>query len=551
MPLAWLVILAAVPRQVAVAAQEDRFETVWWDTLDANGRLTGGNVKMLRPVRDRNVGSAQAPCTTLTQSLLPVSTANRIDLVFVGDGYTSAELGNYANQVNSIAGTFFSKDPYLTYQPYFTTHRVDVASIDSGVDNDPTQGVQKNTALDMGFWCGNIDRLLCVDVTKAYAFANNAPDVDLVAALANSTTYGGAGYPGSDLATCAAGNGASLEIIRHEFGHALGNLADEYDYHDGTTYTGAEPSERDASKLTAAQMSSAGTKWTAWLGTNDASFDGLVSTYEGAVYKQFGVYRPTNNSLMRNLGRPFNLPSAESMVIEIYKIVKPIDASSSTSATYTGSETLFVTPMAPVAHPLDVQWYLGGAPIAGATGTTLNLATLGLGACPATISVKVVDNTTMVRDAAARAQWLTQTLTFAVNPGSPVFSTYCVTSPNSVGPGAQIAGSGSTSLSANQLQLQATGCPSDVSGIFFFGDTQAQVPLGNGFRCVGSPLVRLPVTTTNLFGDAVCSPNLANLPAGAVIHAGETKLFQLWYRDVQGGGAGNNLSNGLSVRFCP
>jgi len=528
----------------------ERVERVYYDTLDEHGRLTGGVVPVLVP-SIRPEGSIPAPATTLTSSLLPSDPANRIDLVFVGDGYTAAQLGTYAAQVDSISLSFFNKEPYITYAPYFSVHRVDVISNQSGVDHDPTQGILRDTAMDMGYWCNDIDRLLCVSVSKAWQYANNVPSADLVAALANSSTYGGAGYPSSDLATCAAANSSSLEILRHEFGHALGNLADEYHYSDGTTYTGAEPGPRNVSKLTSAQMASAGTKWAAWLGVNNPAFDGLVSTFEGAYYNQYGVHRPTNNSIMRSLGRPFNLASAEGMIIEIYRMVRPIDASSSTSVTYTGSETLFVTPMVPVGNPLSVQWSLNGTPIPGATGTTLQLATLGLGSCPASVTVRVTDDTTLVRDEAARAQWMTETRTFVVLPGGPPVSSFCVTSPNSAGPGAVMAATGSTSIASNDLHLTAFGCPANVSGIFFFGTTAVQVPLGNGVRCAGGLLVRLPVVTTNILGDADFSLDLGALPGGATIQAGDTRYFQFWYRDTAGGGAGNNLTDGLAALFCP
>lgn len=538
----------------AQAPSRMSFQDVYWDTLDADGRLTGGKTQMYLPDRDTLKGVLPADIVELTQSLAPPpNPANRVHMVFVGDGYTAGQIGTYTNQVNTISASFFNKDPYLTYQPYFTVYRVDVVSNQSGVDNDPTQGILKDTALDMGYWCNGIDRLLCVDVNKAYQFANNAPEVHLVAALANSTTYGGAGYPANNLATCAGSNGSALEIMRHEFGHALGDLADEYDYGGPTTYTGGEPSDKNVSILTSAQMAAASTKWFRWLGYNDPAFDGLISTFQGGMYSQLGIYRPTNNSLMRSLGRPFNLPSAEAVVIQIYHFVQPIDDSSSTSTLYNGTETLFVTPLVPAGagHALSVQWSLNGAPIPGATGTTLDLSTLSLGTCPVVVSATVKDPTTLVRDEAARAQWMTQTLNFNVQPGGPPIASYCVAAPNSVGPGAVLSASGTSSVSANDLVLNAFGCPPNKTGLFFYGTATAQVPLGNGFRCVGGTISRLPGLTTNIFGDATFKLDLTQLPSGGGISAGDTRYFQLWYRDPAGGGAFFNESDGLSVHFCP
>jgi hypothetical protein len=560
-PARLLLATLAVPNLLAAgsaqSAQSGRpgadpgFQDVYWDTLDDQGRLTGGVARMfVPPLRDARA-RIPAPVTTLTQSLLPQNPANRLDLVVVGDGYQIGQLGTYASHVQNITASFFDKEPYLTYRPLFLVHRVDVVSVDSGVDNDPTLGVQKNTAMDMGFYCDGVDRLLCVDVALARQYANNAPDVDLVLAIANSSTYGGAGYPASDLATAAAANGAALEIVRHEFGHAIGGLADEYEYGGPATYLGPEPQARNISKLDSAAMLAAMAKWYRWLGANFPAFDGAISTYEGGGQSQFGVYRPTFNSLMRNLNRPFNLPSAEKLILEIYRVVDPIDDSSPTAPIYDGTETLFVTPVAPQGNPLAIQWAKDGVAIPGATGTSLALPSLGLGSCPVTVTVTVRDTTTMVRDEDARTQLMTETRSFSVQPGGSGFENTCVTTPNSAGAGAVMSWQGSNSVSANDILLQTFGCPPNKTGLYFMGTAEAQIVLGNGFRCIASPIRRFHAIQTNLFGDAEMPLDLANLPGGDVVGSGDVRYFQLWFRDPPGGGASTDLSDALRVRFCP
>src|SRR5262249_39926509 len=159
----------------------------------------------------------------------------------------------------------------------------------------------------------------------------------------------------------AGGNDAAAEIAIHEFGHSLGHLADEYDYADGATYTGGETTDINCSVLTASAMASAGTKWAAWLNVNDPSFDDLFSPYQGCGYYQFGLYRPSNNSRMRTLGRPFNLPSVEALIIAMYHFVTPIDNSTPVGTVLNGTETVSVTPMPVVGSPaLSVQWLIDG-----------------------------------------------------------------------------------------------------------------------------------------------------------------------------------------------
>lgn len=351
---------------------------------------------------------------------IPMGTArvagDRIDLVIVGDGYQAAQLGTYAAHATTAMASLFAIEPFRTYAPFFRVHRVDVISADSGVDNDP-QGTLRNTAMGMSYWCGGTDRLLCVNTGLAASYANQAPNGrDQVLALANSTTYGGAGYPGANMGTAAGGNGSAAQIAIHELGHSLGNLADEYTYGGPLTWTGGEPGEVDSSIYPSATMQAQQRKWWRWLGANSSAFDGVHGTYEGCNYSELGIYRPSNNSMMRNLGRPFNLPSAEGLIIEFYKIVEPITAvSPATTQVLNGSEIVQVTPIGTVNNALAVRWTLDGAAIAGATGTSLSLGNLSLSSGSHTLAVTVTDNTTMVRDPDARAQWMTQSKQWTVN----------------------------------------------------------------------------------------------------------------------------------------
>lgn len=336
---------------------------------------------------------------------------DRVDLVLVGDGYQASQLGTYATHASIATASLFNTEPFKTYAPFFRIYRVDVVSTDAGVDNDPTQGVLRTTALNMEYWCGGTERLLCMSTSLAASFANQAPNGrNQVLALANSTKYGGAGYSGADMATAAGGNGSAAQIAIHEFGHSLGNLADEYTYGGPQTFAGGEPSAANSSIYPSATMLAQQRKWWRWLGVSNAAFDGLVDTFEGASYSELGVYRPSNNSMMRSLGRPFNLPSAEGLVIEFYKIVEPISTvSPPTTQVLVGTEAVLVTPIGTVGNPFVIQWSLDNVAIPGATGTNLSLAALSLSSGTHALAVTVTDNTFMVRDPVARAAWMTQT----------------------------------------------------------------------------------------------------------------------------------------------
>lgn len=326
--------------------------------------------------------------------------ANRIDIVFVGDGYTEEEMPSYASDVARIVPQFFNKEPLKEYASYFNVHRVDVISAESGVDHDPTTGILKNTALDMQYNCSGIARLLCVNVTKAYNQALSAPEVDQILAIANSSTYGGAGYAASDLAVFAGKNNSSIEIGIHEFGHSFAELADEYDYGGPTVYEGGEPIEPNVSKLNSTAMDAQQSKWYRWLDTT------AVDTFEGAKYSRQGIYRPTENSIMRSLGRPFEAVNAEQLIYNMYREVTPIDGATP-AGSYPSDQQFFVKPLRPATHALQVSWLVDGTVVAQGDIEKFSPASLNLAPGLHQLQARVVDTTDLVRDESIRDRYMT------------------------------------------------------------------------------------------------------------------------------------------------
>ncbi len=130
----------------------------------------------------------------------------------------------------------------------------------------------------------------------------------------------------------------------------------------------------------------------------------------------------------------------------------------------------------------------------------------------------------------------------------------CVSSPNSAGPGAEITFAGSPSLSSNDLALLASGCPPQTIGLFYFGSEAAAIPFGDGVRCVDQDITRLTPVLVDGLGGVFQALDLSGPPFDSgpgQVAAGDRKHFQFWYRDVPAGNSGFNLSDALSVTFCP
>ncbi len=134
--------------------------------------------------------------------------------------------------------------------------------------------------------------------------------------------------------------------------------------------------------------------------------------------------------------------------------------------------------------------------------------------------------------------------------GASIGTSYCNSGPNSGGGPALITATGSTSVGTNDVLLLSSPVPNSF-GLFFYGPQQANTPLGNGVRCVGGSLQRLPaqVPASN---SASYQLDLNNPGQGApAIVSGSTWYFQHWFRDVPGGGAQFDLSGGLEIIFTP
>jgi len=127
---------------------------------------------------------------------------------------------------------------------------------------------------------------------------------------------------------------------------------------------------------------------------------------------------------------------------------------------------------------------------------------------------------------------------------------YCSTAANSGGGGALMGSSGSASLGANDLVLTATGASSSQPGIFFLGAAQIQAPFGDGFRCAGGTVLRLPPVVSDPTGSALFALDYTGTQSVNAVQSGETWNFQFWFRDPAFGGAGFNLTDGLAVTFC-
>lgn len=295
----------------------------------------------------------------------------RMDYVFVGDGYTAAEMAKWQADAKKVIDGFMADPLFAANRANMNVRRVDVASNQSGVD-ELDRGIYRDTAMDGEFACYNIDRLLCVNTTKVYNIVGSvlAPDQrDVIVVISNSTRYGGSGGAVATLSMEAS----SVEIALHEIGHTAFAMADEYEY--GTCNLSAEPTEGNVSLN--------GTRSVKWGGLIAASTplptaagsvpNGTVGTFRGGHYCSSGKYRPTENSRMRTLGYPWHAVN-EGLARNVF--AKYTAATSGTTVTQTGTLASGATVNAPSASPGYVFAGNGtfSVQLTGASGTDFDLS---------------------------------------------------------------------------------------------------------------------------------------------------------------------------------
>ncbi len=368
--------------------------------------------------------------------------ANRLDLLVMGDGFTQASSFNAA--ADAFIASFFAQSPYAEYASFVNASKLFTQSTQDGADHppyvagcssgsptccpdidalgDPRDGQFRNTAFDATFCSDNIQRLLTIDANKMLVAAAANPDWNQIIMLVNDQSYGGSGgaFSVSSLHPDAS------EISFHEFGHSAINLMDEYSTPPRPGFPQCSdvpvfPARPFCESNVTNDTNPSTIKWRDWFtpGTPIPTPTGNsgLGLFLGARFQSVDMYRAKNDCKMRTLNAPFCSICKQAYVLSLYlggfgsfgRPATPIRAiepgsqqPANTASINVASLTSFqVALLAPTPNTLQVQWLLDGNVISGASAAsyTLNPATVASG--PHTLSVRVRDQTPLVKAYAA------------------------------------------------------------------------------------------------------------------------------------------------------
>jgi hypothetical protein len=169
---------------------------------------------------------------------------DKVDLLLMGDGYTSAEMDKWRRDARRMSETLFAVSPFKEHRREFNVWAVDVPADESGVAR-PSDSVFRRSPLRASYDAFGSERYVLTFDNKRLREAASAAPYEFIEIVVNDRKYGGGGIHNL-YATVAADNAFTPYVFVHEFGHHFAGLADEYYTSDvayGSTSERPEPWE--------------------------------------------------------------------------------------------------------------------------------------------------------------------------------------------------------------------------------------------------------------------------------------------------------------------
>lgn len=251
-----------------------------------------------------------------------------IDVVFVGDAFADKDQDLFNKYVELGKEAFFTEEPFRSTMNRFNIYRIGSVS-KNGIITQEGGDTKFSAQFGQGTYVGG-DNNLVNSFVKA-----SIPSVDLtktiIFVIINKAKYAGTCHMFSNnQAVCyvplCRNENEYAQTLRHEgCGHGFGKLADEYFYDSMGRIPDDEVSELKKWKGFAygfhenVDLTSDPNTilWSKFI--SDSRYSGKVGVYEGGYTYPYGVYRPTDNSIMRYNTGGFNAPSREAIYKKIMK----------------------------------------------------------------------------------------------------------------------------------------------------------------------------------------------------------------------------------------
>ena len=228
-------------------------------TIDVRGPETVQLARWIIDPEDIGIASEKAASALVFNHHVPAQPQGCLDIAFLGEGYTSREVGVFMEDLERFADLMLDHEPYRSMKEAICIRGVVAPSSDTGCD-EPTRGHWNRTVLGASFNALGSERYLLTEDNRVLRdIAANVP-YDALIVMVNHERYGGGGIYNL-FCTFTARNRWSSYLVLHEFGHSFAGLADEY-YTSSVAYEDLHPfdSEPVAPNVTAL-LDPPGLKW--------------------------------------------------------------------------------------------------------------------------------------------------------------------------------------------------------------------------------------------------------------------------------------------------
>ena len=152
--------------------------------------------------------------------------AEKVDLLLLGDGYTKAEMDKWHADAKRLADILFSQPPFREHRGAFNVWAMDTPAEESGV-SIPSDNVWRNSPLGASYDAFGSERYVLTFENKRLRDIAAAAPYEFIEIVVNGRKYGGGGIFNL-YATVSADNSSTPYVFVHEFGHHFAGLADEY-----------------------------------------------------------------------------------------------------------------------------------------------------------------------------------------------------------------------------------------------------------------------------------------------------------------------------------
>lgn len=254
-----------------------------------------------------------------------------ISLVLMGDGFADKHIADstYARVMERAMENIFSEEPVRSMRDYFNVYVVTAVSKSDAV------GEEYSTVFST--IPSTIDTQIEYDEAKVDEYTRKVDSLDfensISVVIVNSNKHNGVTSLMIDqktrrprqrsIALCTLMDGIDDEefrqVLSHEaIGHGLAKLADEYGYDDKGAATDNAVNELQAYHRFSWMMNVDVTDdvskvlWNKYIGDGHFASEG-IGVYEGGYTYVKGIYRPTQESMMRHNDSPFNAPSRKAI----------------------------------------------------------------------------------------------------------------------------------------------------------------------------------------------------------------------------------------------